>query len=237
MAATLLSTIITQARQKLGELTPRFWSADELTSIMTLGIQDLWGAIIDLHQDHFVKISTVPVLAADATEITGIPEDCFRVQLIEPADTTASGSARAVLFSPRKYNHPDFIAARTQASTDPSIAPTQVYFQVTGLGPPIEAPKILTAPKVSSAISLRLVYNPSVEIADYNPIPGNSDNALKAWVIAYAVAKEREDGAPDAGWLGVYAAEKQNILIRLTPRQEQEPEVVEDLFQGYGSFW
>ena len=74
-----------------------------------------------------------------------------------------------------------------------------------------------------------------LEVSDINPVPGGSDNALKAWTIAYANAKEGPQGAriPDAGWLAVYATEKQTILTRLTPRQEQEPDVVDGLFDNY----
>jgi hypothetical protein len=89
---------------------------------------------------------------------------------------------------------------------------------------------------VNTAISLRFVYVPilaAVAAAGSNPIPGESDNALIAWCIAYARAKEREDRSPDPNWLAVYSTEKTNLLVRLTPRQTQEPEVVEDFFEGY----
>ncbi len=239
MAATSVTSLIVQVRRQLVEPTPRFWSDEELKDIMALGAIDMWGAILDLHQDHYIKVdATNPVLKANTTEISGIPADCFRVQLIEPSDTTVSAAGHTVLFLPRKYNHPDFIVARTQSAVDPGDTPArQVYYQITGIGAPNEPPHILTAPLLSQDLKLRLVYNPSITLEDTNPIPGGSDNALKAWTIAYARAKDNAERQPDPGWLAVYATEKQLILTRLTPREEQEPEVVDDLFQGYGSIW
>ncbi len=210
---------------------------------MRLGALDLWGAILDLHQDHYFKINdTDVVLHAGDTQLSGIPADCFRVTLIEPRDTTVTGSGHQVLFVPRKFNHPDFIIARTLSASNPTALPArQIYYQIVGVGSPIEPPRILTAPKLDSDLNIRLVYNPSIwpdnESVNVNPVPGECDNALKAWTIAYARAKETDGRTPDAGWLSVYATEKQMVLVRLTPREEQEPDIVEDMFQGYGSMW
>lgn len=246
--ATTVASILSQVRSQLVEPTAKFWSDDELKAIMRLGALDLWGAILDLHQDHYFKIvgkssdSDGPVLRANAIEVSNIPDDCFRILLIEPRDTSSTGTGHQVMFVPRKYNHPDFIIARTLDAQDPSSLPArQIYYQITGQGSPVEAPHILTAPLLNGDLPIRLAYNPTIwpdsEHPENNPVPGESDNALKAWTIAYARAKETEERTPDAGWLAVYATEKQLILTRLTPREEQEPEVVEDLFQGYGSLW
>lgn len=242
MAATSVASLLVQTRAQLLEPIARFWADDELKAIMRLGAVDLWGAILDLHQDHYFKIDAEnPVLRANATEIANVPPDCFRVLLIEPQDTTVNGSGHQVIFVPRKYKETDFSVARTMSAQDPSsLAGRQIYYQITGVGSPVEPPHILTAPLLSSDLPLRLVYNPSLPWdGDTNPVPGESDNALKAWTIAFASAKEGPQGAriPDAGWLGVYATEKQTILTRLTPREEQEPEVVEDMFQGFGGYW
>lgn len=207
-----------------------FWSDTELTDLATLGIHDLWGAILDVHGEHYLTIDETNVsLAANATSLTGVPTDCFRVYLIEPRDTTSSGSTKGVNFVPRKFNSDQFKAARTRTAVDPSTGQI-VYYSVSNVGAPIAAPTILTAPKLSSVVLLRFAYNPVLTVGTSNPIPGESDNALKAWIIAYARAKEREDRLPDSGWLAVYSTEKQSILVRLTPRQEQEPDVVEDFF-------
>jgi hypothetical protein len=92
--ATLLSAIETQARRHMLEATARFWSSAELIDIINLGIKDLWGAIIDLNQEHFLTVDITNVsLAADGTSLTGVPTDTFRVHLIEPLDTTATPSS------------------------------------------------------------------------------------------------------------------------------------------------
>lgn len=243
MAATKASVILTQVRDQLKEKDPSFWSDEELIAIMHLGAIDLWGAILDLHQDHYftVKDDGTVYFDSNSTTLTGVPTDCFRVQLIEPLDTTVDGVGHTVLFIPRKYKDNEFVIARTLTAQDPSgVSGRQIYYQVTNPGPPGVAPTVYMAPKITTRLPVRLVYNPTVVITDgetTNPIPGGSDNALKAWTIAYAKAKDSDTQTPDAGWLGVYATEKQALLTRLTPRQEQEPEVVEDLFQGFGGLW
>lgn len=236
MPATAIATTIAQVREFLLERTARFWSDAELNGIYALGVNDLWGAILDVHGDHYMVVDSSHVkLTTSGTQLVGVPEDCFRVLLIEPRDTTSSGSMRAVQFVPRKYNHPDFIAARTRAAIDPSSIAV-IYYHVSGVGAPIAAPTILIAPSVTAELLLRFVYCPTITLGELNPIPGQSDNALKAWTLAYALGKETPQGsrAPDMAWLAVYATEKQLILTRLTPRQEQEPETIDDFFAGFG---
>lgn len=242
--STTIKSILTQVRAQLIEPTARFWTDAELTSIMRLGVQDMWGAILDLHADYYFKINdTTMVLRQNDAYISGIPGDCFRLTLIEPRDTSVTGNGHQVLFVPRKYNHPDFIIARTLDPQDPNSLPArQIYYQIVGLGPPSEPMKIVTAPVLSQDLLLRVTYNQTIwpdsdNAPETNPLPGECDNALKAWTLAYARAKETDGRTPDAGWLSIYSAEKQNTLVRLTPREEQEPEIVEDLFQGYGSLW
>src|SRR6266853_270918 len=240
MAGTTVGSILTQARRQLIELAPKFWSPgettatdSELTDIFWLGAYDLWGAILDLHAAHFYIVNTTDVsLQPGMSQLTGVPDNCFRVQLIEPVNTTSTGAFGSTIFTPRKYNSADFSYARQQSQTNLGASNWgQIFYDVSNVGPPIGPPVILTAPPVATAIPLRFVYNPSLTRGDQNPIPGMSDNALKAWVISYARAKETKERIPDAGWLSVYATEKQQILTRMTPRQEQEPEIVEDFFQ------
>lgn len=216
-------------RNQLVETTARFWSDDELNEIMRLGAMDLWGAILDLHQDHFLTISETATIAANGTTVTDVPTDCFRVQAIEPLSADVD-----VVFTPRKWKHPDFADARALEAQDPSSG-VRIFYQLSGAGTPVGTPTILVAPKLTSAITLRIAYNPTLtwNAAGDNPIPGESDNALKAWTYAYARAKETEDRMPDPAWLAVYKDERTKICTRLTPRQEQEPEVVESFFSGY----
>ena len=95
-------------------------------------------------------------------------------------------------------------------------------------------PTIYVAPKLSAAVNLSMTYVPSLAVLtaiSTNPVPGESDNAVIAWTVAYARAKERDDRAPDAGWLAIYGSEKQNILVSLSPRQTQEPVVATAMFE------
>lgn len=238
MAATTVASILTQVRAQLVELTPRYWTDTELTDIFKLGVTDLWGAVLDLHQDHYFEViedGSVKQVAG-ASQLVGIPDNCFRVMLIEPLRTNLDPfGGLACAYVPRKYNHPDFVSARSWANAESALTAGVIYYDVTGPGAPVAAPKILVAPRIATTIPLRLAYCPFLEVADINPVPGGSDNALKAWTIAYANAKEGPQGAriPDAGWLAVYATEKQTILTRMTPRQEQEADVVDGLFDNY----
>jgi hypothetical protein len=70
---------------------------------------------------------------------------------------------------------------------------------------------------------------------DFVPIPGEADNALVAWTVAFAHAKEREDRAPDANWLSIFSTEKQHLLQSLGLRQYQEPQYVQAQFEDYWS--
>jgi hypothetical protein len=233
--ATTLTQIEAQAREHLKETTASFWTSAELVAIINKGIKDLWGAVIDLNEEHYQTVDESNVsLAADSDSLTGVPTDVFRVLLIEPRDTTSAGDYRYLKFVPKPYNHRDAIYARSLGSLDPTGGLSIIY-SVSNAGAPVGAPTIRTQPRVSSAVNLRFVYVPIIAdkvAADNNPIPGESDNALIAWCVAYARAKEREDRSPDPNWIAVYGTEKQNLLVRMAPRQTQEPEIVDDLFGG-----
>lgn len=222
-----------------GYASDPFWSDDELFQDAKRGTTDLWGAIIDLHEEHYLKIvedGSVSLASGD-TALSGVPADTFRVYLIEPLDA----STNRVEFTPRPYNHIEFRNARMQ-STSQSFMPTSgvnIFYDVTGVGSPQGAPVIKTAPKLSSAVTLRFCYIPTTGVESMqltnavNPIPGESDNALIAWIAAYARGKERDDRMPDPAWLAIYNTEKQNLLVRLKPRQEQEPLYADGLFDDY----
>lgn len=238
--ATLLSSLETQARRYLLETTASFWSSAELIDIINKGIKDLWRAILDLHQEHFLTNDVTNVsISASTGQFANVPTDVFRVHLIEPKDTSSNGAYRRLQFVPRDYNSPDFIAARSLGDVDAS-QDNVIFYCVTQAGAPVGAPTILIAPTLTTALaagSLRFVYVPVLAAkaaGDDNPIPGESDDALIAWTVSHALAKEREDRIPDPAWLAKYATEKQNILTSLTPRQTQEPDFVEPMF---GSLW
>lgn len=211
-----------------------FWTDAEILTHLTDGAKDMWAAILDTFGDHFFTVDITNVsLAAEATQLTGVPADTFRVQLIEPRDTTSAGTYPYVRFVPRKYNHPEFEAARALGSISPDSA-SVIFYDVSGAGTPVGTPVILTAPKISTALTLRFVYNPTLAAltsASNNPIPGEADKALVSYAVAFARSKERDDRSPDPNWIAVYATEKQSIMARITPRQEQEAEYVTGMFE------
>jgi hypothetical protein len=242
--ATTLDTIRTRVRKHLRETTASYWTDAELLEHEVACVLDLWGDAIQINPDHphFLTVDTTNVsLAASSSTLTGVPADVHRVNLIEPRDTSSSSDTRFLQFVPRAYNHPEFIAARSIGAQDTNN-PSVIYYAIMNAGGPVAAPTIRVAPQVTAAVNLTLVYthtlaSADLEAGDNNPIPGESDNALYAWTIAYARAKERDDNSPDPNWLAVYATEKQNIMARLIPRQDQEPEYVDDVFKGVGSYW
>lgn len=232
-------------------ITSPFWTEDELHQLGVIGAKDLWKAIVDLHQGHFARIvdpTTTPVgtmsypagNSASMTTFTGVPTDCFRILNIEPVDLGNTGTM-VRYFKPKQMQHPDFQAARAMSLQDSSSYLT-IYYDILNAGSPVGAPTIVGAPPVSTAIPIRLMYVytlPTLLDTSDNPIPGESDNALIAWIVAYAKAKEQDtvNRVPDPGWLAVYNTEKQGLLVALTPRQEHENEEVEGIFENLWGGW
>jgi hypothetical protein len=232
---TKISSIITLTRQRLVEPVASFWSDDELKDICVSGIKDLWRDIVDLKQEHYLTVNDTDVyLDANSSVLSGVPNDVHKLYLIEPADTSSNATNVGVGFRPLDYNHKDFIAARATDAVDASNC--IIYYAITGQGAPVNAPTIRCAPQVLSRINVSFSYVPTIgdlAITNYVPIPGEADNALVAWTTAYARAKEREDRAPDSGWLSLYATEKQHLLQSLGLREYQEPVFVDALFADY----
>ena len=215
--------------------TDTYWSSAELIAAANLACHDLWRSVSDLRGLHICTLDVTNVsLEANATSLTGVPADCVRVHMLEPRDLSSSGASRGLTFTPRPYNSPEFQSARSQDATDPSNG--EIFWVQMGAGGPVAAPTVMVAPMVTSAVLLSLTYVPVLAgliAGSANPIPGESDNAVIAWMVAYARAKEREDRAPDPAWLTVYATEKQNLLVSLTPRQDQEPMITTAAFEDY----
>lgn len=225
-----LNTIIYRARKTLIEDTPSFWTDAELLEHAINAAKDLWKAAIDVYQDHFLRINATSVsIVANQSTLSGVPADCFRIKSIEPR---VPASFPNLFFRPRDWGHPTFVAARSLDGQDPTG--NLFLYDLVGPGPPIAAPDIWIAPKSSSNVDLTVAYIASVSdaltTASANPIPGETDMAVQAWIIAHARAKEREDRSPDPEWLAIYGTEKANLLVAITPRQEDEPDVTEDLF-------
>ena len=233
--ATTLATIITNARVKLLETSASFWTDAELLVDAIDGVRDLWKAVLALDEGHFyTQDITLVSMAASTKTLTGVPADVFRVVLIEPRDLSSTATVQDMTFEPRALNHPDFSGARSLG--DVSASGRTIFYSVLGAGSPVAAPTIEVAPTISAAVNLRLTYVAGLAAmtsASNNPIPGESDHAVMAWIIAHARAKERADRSPDPEWLAMFAADKAHLLASLTPRQTQEPEVAEAFFESY----
>lgn len=233
--ATTLATLETVVRRHLIESSASFWSSAELIDLEIAGVKDLWRDVVDLKSEHFfTRDNTNVSLAANTATITGLPSDIHKIILIEPRDTTDDGDNDGLIFKPLDYQHPLFQSARSESAVDPTN--NVIYYAITQAGGPVGALTIYVAPQVSSAVNLSFVYVPTLATmtsASNNPIPGESDNAVVAWTVAYARAKEREDRSPDPNWLAVYATEKQHLLQSLGLRQLQEPEFADAMFMSY----
>lgn len=231
---TLISSIETTARLRLVETEANFWSSDELVDIIISGIRDLWRDTVDLKQEHYLTVDNSNVfLDTNATRLSGVPTDVHKVYMIEPRDVSPNG--RRIIFIPKDYNHIDFQSARTSPAFDPTSAGV-IYYAVTGQGAPVNAPVILVSPSITAVLNISFSYVPTLgplTAGSVVPIPGEADNALVAWTVAFARAKESDDRAPDANWLSIYATEKAHLLQSLGLRQLQEPSFVDAVFQQY----
>lgn len=238
--ATLVSTLITQIRSHLSAETDDYWTDEELASHIDRGARDLWRKLNDEYEEYFVTIDDTHVtLPANASQLAGVPADVFRIVTIEPRVVGEASPNLSLVFKQRRYNHPDFQQARAGNVGSPNNK--VLFYALMTQGAPVAAPIILVAPQVSVAVNIRLVYNQTLVLItkdSTNPIPGESDNALIAWAVAYARAKESLEGqrAPDPEWIAVYATEKQNLVAQMTPRSIQEPDVVMGMFED-GSGW
>ncbi len=213
-------------------LTSPFWTSAELLGIINAGIRDLWRATVDLKQEHYLTVDEDNVtFEANSTTLSGVPSDVHKVYLLEPLDTTDSGSNQGLIFTPRDRNSGDFQGARSRSAIDPTN--DTIYYAVTGQGAPVNAPTIYAAPQVSSTVSISFSYVPSLATltgADTVPIPGEADNALIAWGVAFARAKEEDSRTPDMAWLSIYATEKGSLLQSLGLRDYSENTFVEAVF-------
>lgn len=233
--ATLLSAIETQSRRHLLETTASFWTSAEIIDIINKGIFDLWRDVVDLKQEHFLTVDATNVsMAASTSTLTGVPTDVHKIYLIEPRDLASTSANTGLIFDQREYNSDEFRAARSNDAVDPTN--NIIFYSAIGAGGPVGAATVRVAPQVNSAVNLTFIYVPIIAALAASgtvPIPGEADNALIAWTIAYARAKEREDRSPDPAWLTVYATEKQHILQSLGLRDYSKPTYVTAVFEDY----
>lgn len=232
--ATLLSAIETQVRFRLEEPTAKFWSSAELIEIISAGIRDLWRDVVDLKQEHFITISTAVTIPASTATMGSVPSDVHKIIQITPLDVSEDSANRGLFIRPADLNSDAFQNSLTREPITP--ADDVIYYAITAQGAPVSAPTIRVAPQSSTAVTLSFAYVPTLGTltsASTVPIPGEADNAIVAWAVAFARAKEREDRAPDPNWLSVYATEKAHLLKSLELRQYQEPKFSDALFESY----
>jgi hypothetical protein len=239
--ATKIQSVIQIVRRYLVEPEPNFWSDDELVGIAATGVRDLWRDTVDLKQEHFLTTATncsypsgtLPNNPGCQT-ILGVPGDVHKIYMVEPLNITLNGTNQGLQFRPLPYNDAKFQLARSRGNIDPSN--DTIWYAIQGAGGPVNAPVVICAPTVSSNVPLSFTYVPVLGVlraTDNIPIPGEADNAVIAWTVAYARAKEKEDRAPDPAWLTIYATEKAHLLGSLGIRQYQEATYSEATFEEY----
>jgi len=237
MTAAQLIAIV---RGHVVEATATYWSDLELLALANLGVKDLWRRIVNTHQDYFFQSDTGCSLIADTLDLQDVPSNVSIVIGLEPVTPSSYPSMN---FFPRRFTHPDMIGARSLEAQDAGSC-NRMFYSVTGPGGPIGSPTIYVAPKVTSTIPIRLTFvplapemvltAPNAQQTLSNPVPGESDNAIVAWTTAYALAKEPGAGGeriPDAGWMAIYEAQALGIIVFVTPRQDDEPEVAEGVHE------
>lgn len=233
--ATAIKDLLPVIRDRLIETQPGFWGDDELVKIVANGVRDLWRSTVDLKQEHYLTIDNTHVsLTANLAYLTGVPADVHKIYMIEPRDLSVNGVNRNLSFTPLDYNDIYFQSARGMDAIDPSNA--VIYYAIHGAGAPVSAPTVLVAPQVSSAVDLSFCYVPTLGTLNAEsiiPIPGEADNALVNWTVAYAMAKQKEDRVPDMATLQLYSTDKQNLLQSLGLREYQEPTFVRAIYEDY----
>jgi hypothetical protein len=233
--ASLFSDLLSSVRFKLVESTAKFWTDAELYDIMFQGARDLWRSVVDLKQEHYLTIDVTNVsMAANSTSLTGVPADVHKIYMIEPRDLTINGANHGLSFKPLEYNSDLFQMARASQAMDPGNG--VIYYAIMSQGAPVGAPTIKVAPQVTSAVDLAFSYCPvlgTLTSASNVPVPGEANNAIVSWTVAFARAKEREDRSPDPAWLSIYATDKQSLLQGLGLREYQDPLYTEAIWESY----
>lgn len=229
--ATTLSTLISRARDFLVATGDTYWSDAELLAHAQAAIEDLWKAVLAAGQKHIIT-STASTLSANVLS-TDLPLDFGRMWGVEVTNPTTNVN---VIFTKKSYFSAEFQAARFADAVEPRHQ-TILYDLMNQGGPTDTTATLKTAPKVSSDMAITIWYTPTISAlttASTNPIPGHSDNAVVAWIVAFARAKEREDRAPDSEWVTIYSTEKTNLTNTvLEPRDAEAQEHVEGLFESY----
>lgn len=231
--STTLQTILNMTRDALNEAVPRFWSDAELLRYMNRGIRDAWRQISVTNQNYQFSLNTSVTLAANSSTLTGVPADLSVLFQIEPANLVE----RPLTFVGKEYTSADFQNARAETQGQDPSQPGVIYYCVTGAGAPVGAPTIYVAPQVTAEVALSIAYRPVIgaelTATGLVPLPGELDQALVHWTTAHALGRQRGDAAPDASRMQLYQREIDVILVAITPRDEQEDQLVDAMFEQY----
>lgn len=234
--STQLQTIITMSRDRLNEpaARARFWSDAELLRYMNRGIRRLWRRLKATNNNFFHQISVSVTQDVNATQLTGVPTNCTQVHGLEPVDLATFNALR---YEKRDYNHRYFQAARAADNSVDPLNGSTIYYDITQQGAPVAAPVILVSPKLSTQVTLRLTFTPTIGAeliaTDPNPIPGESDDALMHYTVAYAKGRQQSSQLPDAQELAMFKELADEICGSETPRDDSEPEVTESMFEDW----
>jgi len=229
--ATTLQTILNMTRDALNEAVPRFWSDAELLRYMNRGIRDAWRQISMTNQEYQFELSVAASLAANGTTITGVPDNLSVLFQIEPTDMVA----HPITFIGKPWTHAEFQNARRITEAQDPSQPGTIFYVLTGAGAPVAAPTIRVAPTVSAAIPLSISFRPTIgaelTATGVVPLPGELDQALVFWTSAHALGRQRGSAEPDTTRLNLFQREMDVILAAITPRDEQEDNVVTAMFE------
>jgi hypothetical protein len=242
--ATVIQEIIDGARIDLladgnvlaGNVKDEYWTDDELFGHFRDGARHMWRKVLDLYKGHFVTIDKTSMsVAADNDLLVGVPENLFRVDLIRPRVIGFQSGSRGLIFKPvDNITHPRFVQAQAYGSI--AARNNIVWYCLINAGSPTTTPDIMIAPMLTEDLDLYVGYEAvlpaTLSIDSVNPIPGESDKALRAYTAAYARCKDREDRSPDPEFLSIFATEEASILAALTPRSIQEAETVVGMWES-----
>jgi hypothetical protein len=246
MAATLITDLIRQVRTPLKDQAAYivsgdpYWTDQEIVDHFNNGAQILWRAIVDLYDHHFTVVDDGNFfIEAEAGYVYGVPETVHRVTTLEPRVLGEDNPNRSLVFSPADWNSDKFTVARARGPIAPNNA--VVYYTLMSAGAPVGPPVIRIAPRLREGMLLSCTYvstlSPiALSASARNPIPGASDQALINYAVAQCRAKDNDQQIPDATWMALFATERTDLLAKLDKRQDQQPDVVEGMFEGVGDY-
>jgi hypothetical protein len=199
-----LSTLRTKVRNQLDEVSPSFWSEDQLTDYINRAKNRVRNRLKALNE-YYVTATRTSLdgsityqgetyactgfqIAAGTSDYT-LPPDFASMATIE----CITSGFEDLTFTALNMNHPDFRAAR--AFTDNQSPLDEVFFCIFG-----EPASMRIAPKLDRTLDLRITYQCNLADlsadADVLTLPNPAYIAVVDYATMYAL---RQDRSPDAG--------------------------------------